>query len=186
MSSSFSSTTKDIPVPVHAFRGVVVLHRSRSAVGLVVADDPVHEDHRVLRRVGPGDVQRRAGQDLVPARAEEQSVVPDDPGVFELLVASGGVEEQVVHPQALLAGPDHHLAEPVAGHVDAQVALQVLPQQVLVGMRYGLVVLVIDKDVRFPGRALRGVVVADGSLPSLLVITPERLPHQVHSELSTV
>ena len=162
------------------------VHRSLPAVGLVVADGPVHEDHRVLPRVGRGDVKGRTGQDLVPARAEEQSVVPDDPGVFELLVAGGGVEEQVVHPQALLTGPDHHLAEPVAGHVDAQVALQVLPQQVLAGMGYGLVVLVIDKDVPFPGRALRGVVVADGGLPSLLVITPERLLHHVHRELSTV
>ena len=106
--------------------------------------------------------------------------------MFELLVAAGGVKKHEVHPQALLAGPNHHLAEPVAGHVDAQVALQVLTQQVLVGMGYGLVVLVIDEDVPLPGRALRGVVVADSSLTSLLVITPERLPHEFHGELSTV
>ena len=65
--------------------------------------------YRVLRRVGLGDVQGRVGQDLVPAGAEKQSIVPDGPGMLELLFAGVGVEEQVVHLQALLASAKHHL-----------------------------------------------------------------------------
>ena len=60
---------------------------------------------------------------FIPAGANEQSVVAHGPGVLGLLLAGGGIGEDIVYPQPLLGRFQHIGAEMITGGVQAQLFL---------------------------------------------------------------
>ena len=114
---------------------------------------------------------------FVPARAEDQAVVTHDPGVFHCVLASGEIAEDVIDPAALVGNAEDHVAEAVAGRIDADVAAQVLAQHVLVGMADRDAILE-DEEVPLAVDTVGGVEKGEGGLAALGIVAREGLLHE--------
>ena len=156
-----------VPLAVGAVGGAVV------GEGGFAAEDAVHLEGAgdVGLGEGAGGVLLRGGV-RVPAGAEDESVVADDPGVLDLGLSGGEVGELVVDPSAVVGGrAEHHESGGVAvgaddifgGHAD-QVGIGVGDQRVL------LVLIVDDEDVPLAIGGAGSVVVLDRGFAAVAVV----------------
>ena len=167
---------ENIPLPIHAFPGVVVFQRSRPSPALIQLRGLLHQRHRIGPRIRFGDAQRR--HRLIPPGPEPQPIAPHYPRLLELMIAADRIQVQVVHPPALLRGRQYHIPKPVLGNVHPQIAFQVLSQQLLIGVSCQFILLVDDENIPVPVHALRGVVILQRSRPPIPGIAAEGLLHQ--------
>ncbi len=120
----------------------------------------------------------RLGETLfVPARGEDQAVVPYGPRVLGLLLAGLGVQENVVDPAALFVGGEQVVTVEVPGDVDTQARIAA-PELGVVVANGEAVLDVDDEDVSGPVDALDHVVVGNGHATSFGVISAERAGHE--------
>ena len=106
---------KDIPLAVDALLGVVVGEGRLQAQRVVEVQGLPHEGLGVCGSVGlPWPA-------FIPACAEDEPVVPHDPGVLRLRGAGDGVGESIVEPGAILIGDGYYgLARGIAVRPDSR------------------------------------------------------------------
>ena len=160
---------EQVPLAVDALLGVVVLEGRFAAQGPVQLQGSLH--------VGLGECARGVdlgGSILVPARPEDQTVVPHHPGVFDLDTTQGRIVELVVDPGAVRAGHgDHHMPDRVsiwATGFGGRVADQV---RVAIGDQY--VVLIEDEHVPLTVDALGRVVVGQRRIKAVVLVVVDGL-----------
>ena len=102
--------------------------------------------------------------------------------MFELLVAGGKVEEDVIDPFPLLGGAGYGFALSIAGDIHPYRAMQALTQQIRVGVGDNLVVLVCDENIPFAIHAFGRVVVVNGGFPPLGVVALQGFLYHGHRE----
>ncbi len=100
--------------------------------------------------------------------------------MFELLVAGGKVEEDVIDPFPLLGGAGYRFALSIVGYIHPYGAMQALTQQLRVGMGDNLVVLVSDENIPFAVHAFGRVIVVNGGFPPLGVVALQSFLHHGH------
>ena len=174
---------EDIIFAVRALRCVVVINRRVSALGFITSQGLLYHGHRVGHRMRFGGAQFQTGQNLVPARAEDEAVMTDDPGMFVLMVAGGDIEEEVVDPEAFLVDIVQKFTVTVSGDIDAElanfIAYGILSAQLLAGVADEDVVFVDEEDVPFAVDVCGRVNVFEGGFASLRLVALDGLFHKM-------
>ena len=153
---------EDIPCAIYAVHGVVERNGIVPALGVIATDSLVHKGFGVGGWVCFGD------RWLIPAGAEDQAVMSDDPSVLCLLsVVMGRVEVDIVHPFAFGSGACDLYPKVVAVAICAERPCQVFPDVLWdSGMREDDVVLISDEDIPGAIYASHGVVERNGVIPA--------------------
>ena len=120
---------------------------------------------------------RRGRLVFVPAGAEDEAVMSDDPGVLLAVLAGGRVEEHIVDPSALFGNPRQFLS--IGLPVDVGQVRHAGVEQLGPGGVDDDLVVFDHEDVPLAVDAVGGVVVAEGGLAALFLIAVDGLLDEV-------